>query len=218
MNLNILNYGLDFARSGHDRRVIKNINIAAILSLSGFISFGLFYAYLDFANLKPVLVLFVLCIIAGTYALYLNSTGHPASASLIIMIALTLGTTLSCFYVDRQLNVHYISLLTAYAAVTVIGVEKYKTVLFFLALNVLAFLTVHNEWITPQWYASNFPDAINFIHIRTIAMIFICSLIIIAVGHWWMVQKDIVSEARILPSMLRFIPSVVSLPMPARHS
>lgn len=149
---NILNFGISHAHSAHEKRFIKNINIAVAMSLMGFLSFGFMFWLADPQGLFPVLAIMAASCLFFILTLYLNNSGKYILASLNQIIILTLAVTTVNLFIENALQVHYINLLVAFSAVTLIGVKRIKTLLFFTAVNITAFIFVHNGYNEPGWY------------------------------------------------------------------
>lgn len=182
--LRLLNVGTRHAGSEHGRRFVRNINIATLMSLSGFASFFIIYASVDFANLVPVLFVIAAAFFLTFVSIYLNFIGLYCQASTSLIVILTLGVSLVSFYVENTLQVHFMSLLVAFSSVTIIGFDRIKLVIFFVVVNILAFLAVHNAWIEPTWLAENAEESIYLFRTATIIAIFSVAIILVLVAEY----------------------------------
>jgi len=159
---------------------LKITNYSLLIALFTLVSFNIFYAIVDFWLLLPVIINYDIFILVFVIALFLNKKSYHLSAKLLLQFGIFLPTLIHTTILSgSEPGIHFYFLLYALLPVLYWSLKDFGYILFFLFINLGAFIYVE-FFVTAENMIAPFPEnSIMFFRLASMVLSFLSIVLLI---------------------------------------
>ena len=140
----ILNAGVEADASHFDRRSIRLTNLCVLIGATAMVLGTIAFSFIDWVAFLPANLATLLSALILTYAIRLNRTGHPLSASVVMNLFLALPIFVDVrLFIGPSLGLQYFFILFALLPIFTINDRSRRLTLVLSLLDVMFFLLAY---------------------------------------------------------------------------
>jgi len=187
---NIVQWGTDDVTDAPEIKRLRITNYSLLIALFTLVFFNIFYAIVDFWLLLPVIINYDIFIIVFVIALFLNKNNHHLAAKLLLHLGISIPTFIhTALLSGSEPGIHFYFLLYALLPVLYWSLKDFAYILFFLFLNLGAFIYVE-FFVSSENMMAAFPESSIFFF-RLISMILsFLSIVLLILLYQYQVEKN----------------------------